>query len=187
MHFTHSIINIQKKIHYIVKWGMGVVGFFFKSKFMDEHALQIGCFLSIFWFLLITMLTVSSVTSKYLIKFRTHSWTAEEIRSNRKISALNISSIKLTVSISYLISCSVSILILMYNVVTIDGNYPVFSMVMVIYQYVDRIWRILVTPKNIITYRIVNKYYPGETVNINIQSLLNNIRENSWVNTTKKG
>ena len=26
------------------------------------------------------------------------------------------------------------------------GNYPVFTVVMVIYHYVERIWRILVTP-----------------------------------------
>ena len=28
----------------------------------------------------------------------------------------------------------------------LTGNYPVFTMVMVIYHYVERIWRILVTP-----------------------------------------
>ena len=28
----------------------------------------------------------------------------------------------------------------------LPGNYPVFTVVMVIYHYIDRIWRILVTP-----------------------------------------
>ena len=57
-------------------------------------------------------------------------------------------------------------------------DYPVFTVVMVIYHYVDRIWRIRVTlnfPYNIYdhektlsrwttwyTYTIINKYYPGE-------------------------
>ena len=38
-----------------------------------------------------------------------------------------------------------------------------------------------------ITYEIINKYYPGETVNIHIQSLINIMQENNWVITTKKG
>ena len=37
---------------------------------------------------------------------------------------------------------------------TIDGNYPVFTVVMVIYHYVERIWRILVTPN--LLYNIYN-------------------------------
>ena len=28
----------------------------------------------------------------------------------------------------------------------LPGNYPVFTVVMVIYHYVERIWRIIVTP-----------------------------------------
>ena len=32
---------------------------------------------------------------------------------------------------------------------------------------------------------IINKYYPGEPVNIHIQSLINIIQENNWV-TIKK-
>ena len=32
----------------------------------------------------------------------------------------------------------------------------------------------------------MNKYYPGEPVNINIKSLINIIQENNWVITTKK-
>ena len=31
------------------------------------------------------------------------------------------------------------------------------------------------------------KYYPGEPVNIHIQSLINIIQENNWEITTKKG
>ena len=33
----------------------------------------------------------------------------------------------------------------------------------------------------------MNKYYPGEPVNIHIQSLINIILENNWAITTKKG
>ena len=36
----------------------------------------------------------------------------------------------------------------------LPGNYPVFTVVMVIYHYVERIWRILVTP--IFIYNIYN-------------------------------
>ena len=60
----------------------------------------------------------------------------------------------------------------------LPGNYPVLTMVMVIYHYVERIWRILVTPIFCITYTTMNKYYPGEPVNIHIQSLINIILEN---------
>ena len=38
-----------------------------------------------------------------------------------------------------------------------------------------------------IMYTTVNKYYPCEPVNINIQSLMSIIQENNWVITTKKG
>ena len=69
----------------------------------------------------------------------------------------------------------------------LTGNYPVFTMVMVIYNYVDRIWRNLVTLDFCITYTIMNKYYPGEPVNIHIQKLIIIIKENNWVITTKKG
>ena len=33
----------------------------------------------------------------------------------------------------------------------------------------------------------MNKYYPGEAVNIHIQSLINIIQDNNLVITTKKG
>ena len=34
---------------------------------------------------------------------------------------------------------------------------------------------------------IINRYYPGDPVNIHIQSLINIIQENNWVITIKKG
>ena len=34
---------------------------------------------------------------------------------------------------------------------------------------------------------IMNKYYPGESVNIHIQSLMNIIKYNNWLIATKKG
>ena len=60
-------------------------------------------------------------------------------------------------------------------------------MVMVIYHYVEIIWRIIVTPNSCLTYIIMNKDYPDEIVNINIQSLTNIMQEKNWVTTTKKG
>ena len=50
----------------------------------------------------------------------------------------------------------------------LPGNYPVFTVVMVIYHYVERIWRIIYPPD--FTYKIYDheKYYPGEPVNIHI-------------------
>ena len=67
------------------------------------------------------------------------------------------------------------------------GNYPILIVVEIIYRYVERIWRVLVTPNFCITYTIMNKYFPGETVNILIQSLINIMQEKNWVITTKKG
>ena len=61
-------------------------------------------------------------------------------------------------------------------------------MVMAIYHYVERICRILVTPN--FSYNIYDheRYYPGESVNIHIQSLINIIQENNWViNYHQKG
>ena len=51
----------------------------------------------------------------------------------------------------------------------LPDNYPVFTVVMVIYHYIERIWRILVKPNFCITYTFMEKYYPGEPVNIHIQ------------------
>ena len=51
----------------------------------------------------------------------------------------------------------------------LPGNYPVLAVVMAIFHYVERIWRIIVTPN--FSYNIYDhgKYYPGEPVNIPIQ------------------
>ena len=38
-----------------------------------------------------------------------------------------------------------------------------------------------------IVYTTMNKYFPGETVNIHIQSFINIMQENNWLITTKKG
>ena len=67
----------------------------------------------------------------------------------------------------------------------LPGNYPVFIMVMIIYHYVEKIWRIIVTPNFCITYIIKKKYYPNEPVNIRIQLLINIIQNNNWVISTK--
>ena len=68
----------------------------------------------------------------------------------------------------------------------LPGNYPVFTVVMSIYHYIERIWRILVTPDFSYKKYDNEKYYPGEPVNIHIQSLINIIQENNRVITTKK-
>ena len=56
-------------------------------------------------------------------------------------------------------------------------NCPVSIVVMVIYHYVERIWRITVSLIFCITYIIMNKYYPGEPVNIRIKSLIDVMQE----------
>ena len=58
---------------------------------------------------------------------------------------------------------------------------------MVIYHYVGRIWRVLVTPNFLYNIYDDEKYYPGEPVNIQIQSLINIIKENNREITAKKG
>ena len=57
---------------------------------------------------------------------------------------------------------------------------------MVIYYYANRIWRILVTPD--FWYNIYDNEsnYPGETVSIHIQSLINIIMHKNRVITIKK-
>ena len=50
----------------------------------------------------------------------------------------------------------------------LPGNYPVFTVVMVIYHYAEIIWRILVTPNFLYNIYDHEKYYPGELVNIQI-------------------
>ena len=58
---------------------------------------------------------------------------------------------------------------------------------MVIYHYIERILRILVTPN--FSYNIYDneKYYMDETVNIHIKSFIKSIQEKNRVITTKKG
>ena len=34
---------------------------------------------------------------------------------------------------------------------------------------------------------IIHRYYPGEPVNIHMQSLINVVQDNNWLITTKKG
>ena len=65
-------------------------------------------------------------------------------------------------------------------------NYPVFYVVMVIYDYAEIVRIILVTPNFLYNVYDNEKYYPGEPVNILIQSLINIIQEKNWVITTKK-
>ena len=58
---------------------------------------------------------------------------------------------------------------------------------MVIYHYVNIIWKILTTPNfwyNIYDHGI---NYPDEPVNIHIQPLTNTVQENNWVINIKKG
>ena len=69
----------------------------------------------------------------------------------------------------------------------LPGNYPVFTIVMVIYHYIERIWTILVTLNFCIAYMIMNKYYPVEPVHIYIQSLMNIMQEKIGKLPTKKG
>ena len=57
---------------------------------------------------------------------------------------------------------------------------------MVIYNYNDRIWIILVTLKFCITYTNQEKYYPGEQVNMHIQILINIIQKKNRPIYTKK-
>ena len=73
---------------------------------------------------------------------------------------------------------------------TMDGNYPgiypVFTVVMVIYHYVERIGELSLLLNflyNIYDYETI---FPGEPVNIHIQSLINIIQDNNRVITIKK-
>ena len=67
----------------------------------------------------------------------------------------------------------------------LTGNSPVLNLLMMIYHYVERIWRIIVTPNFYIAYKIMNKYYPFKPDNTHIQSLINNIQENNKVIASK--
>ena len=63
-----------------------------------------------------------------------------------------------------------------WNICELPVNFSVFTMIILIYHYVERIWRILVTLNFCITYMIMKKYYLGESVKILIQSLINIIQ-----------
>ena len=67
----------------------------------------------------------------------------------------------------------------------LPGNYPVFNVVISNYRYDKIIWIILIPPKYFVTYMIMKKYYPGEPVNINIQSLIDIIQQKNWLIATK--
>ena len=69
----------------------------------------------------------------------------------------------------------------------LTGNYPVFTVITVIYHYVERIGEYSLPLIFCITYAIIKKYHPGKLVNIHILSLINIIQENNWEITTKKG
>ena len=58
---------------------------------------------------------------------------------------------------------------------------------MEILHYVDRTGELSLPPIIRITYTIIKIYYPGEPVNIHIQSLIEIIQENNWVITKKQG
>ena len=69
----------------------------------------------------------------------------------------------------------------------LPSNCPVFTVVVVIYHYVERIWRILVTLIYMDNIYGNKKYYPGEPANIHIRLLLNIIEDKNRVITTKEG
>ena len=58
---------------------------------------------------------------------------------------------------------------------------------MVIYHYVERIWRILVATNFLYNIYDNEKYCSDELVNIHIQSLINIIQKKNGAITTKKG
>ena len=55
----------------------------------------------------------------------------------------------------------------------LPGNYRFFIVVMVIYHYVERTWRILVTPDCLYNIYDHEKHYSDEPVNIHTKSLIN--------------
>ena len=68
----------------------------------------------------------------------------------------------------------------------LPGKYPIFTMVVIIYHYVERIEELflpLICSYNIYDHQ---KYDPGKPVNIHIQPLMNIIQENNRVIKTKK-
>ena len=53
------------------------------------------------------------------------------------------------------------------------GNYPIFTVILVIYHYSERIWIFIVTPNFLYNIYDHEKYYPGEPVNIHIRLRMN--------------
>ena len=53
------------------------------------------------------------------------------------------------------------------------GNYPIFTVILAIYHYAERIWRFIVTPNFLYNIYDHEKYYPGEPVNIHIRLRMN--------------
>ena len=92
------------------------------------------------------------------------------------------------VTVTQRVPTTAQVLLLKFRAqIGITGQSPFFTVVMVIYHYIERTWRIIVTPDFCITYTIMRKYYPGEPVNIHIQLLLSIIQENNRVITTNNG
>ena len=58
-------------------------------------------------------------------------------------------------------------------------------MVMVIYHCVEKSWIIIIAPNSLYNIYDHEKYYPGKTININIQLLINIFQDNNPVITTK--
>ena len=56
-----------------------------------------------------------------------------------------------------------------HHIYEFPDNYPVFTVVVVIYHYVERIWIILVNPNFLYNIYDHEKYYPGGPVNIHIK------------------
>ena len=50
----------------------------------------------------------------------------------------------------------------------LPANYPIFIVVMVIYHYVEKIWRIIVAPNFLYIIYYNEKHDPGEPVSIQI-------------------
>ena len=59
-------------------------------------------------------------------------------------------------------------------------------MVMEISHFVEIIGEFLLPLIFLIIYMIMKKYYPGQPVNIHIQSLINIVQENDWLLPPKK-
>ena len=67
---------------------------------------------------------------------------------------------------SFVLSVQLSLIILQYYLLKgrqftqghrwiLPGNYPIFAVLMLIYHYIEKIWRIIITPDFCITYMII--------------------------------